>query len=1004
MRPRFWMAFGALALAVAVLSPTLAPLSGSMDAFASELANGSFRPLGQLGAAGRGFSSTLGGFTGQSSGNFLPGGSELPPSWKMDRDGTPGNVVIDYVFNPALGAMKRLKAYDRVAADGATLEVSDQRLRAVAPDPALTYDRVFEGSFDVQLRAGEPIPIFSPHPKAIVNSYSTQPAVPGGLAFFKDGADTFHVVASVTQRVHLNLTYVASRDYYSFVAPERARVSDYPASVRPTVPASVREDAEVVLARAGVREGATLAETLDALNAYFRSFTEGDIPPPREVEDLYLALALGGHGCCRHRAFAYMLTAQAAGVPTRVVVNEAHAFVEVMLPDGGWHQVNLGGCGTYEINNPRRLPDMFEQADDPRAEANPLERRPLPTLPTLTNITESPPRIVKGERYFVNGTVVTPDGRPVEGARIDVFLNETKETPGRLTGAGTTDAQGLFSVVARVPRELTARSYQLVARSADAVNPAFRYEESWSDPPVDVFTPTRFVFPDLVGAAGFPFNVSGRLVDVDGNPVPDAPIEWTADGRPQPPMRTGASGLFNGRVTFNSTGPKDLAFRYPGDDHHGPSEGQAVAKVQPGALLLPLEAPVLARGETTRVRGSVAVAGVDLDGQSVRVTIASPPADTLASASGLADRDGDFSIQVSVPAHAPIGIFPARYTAPALGLDQQGLVRIAIRPTLVVDAPAAVSPREPWVVEARLLSDNGTALAGRIVEMTLDANRSTTRALLTNSTGYARFEMPARALGEGDHAVLLSFPGDADHATAAFTHRMQVARPWWAALPWWGFALAAALVAALVVAARLSREGGPLARLAQRVRPAARPARWRVVVDFPDHPEGVQPVYEPGEAARARVRVRDREGRAVAARALLAWPDGRARGRTEGEEGLVVDVRVGERDPLALEARVRGLARLWTAPARVELPVRPYRRAVEDGFVALRARARLDPSASSADLVRALAPRLRPPARARLREATALFDVADYSEGRVDRGFYHAFAAAKREVESDLEA
>ena len=75
--------------------------------------------------------------------------------------------------------------------------------------------------------------------------------------------------------------------------------------------------------------------------AYFRGFVAGELSDG--PDDLYLDLALGGHGVCRHRAFAFIVTARAAGVPTRYVQNEAHAFAEIKVPDGTWRRVDLGG-------------------------------------------------------------------------------------------------------------------------------------------------------------------------------------------------------------------------------------------------------------------------------------------------------------------------------------------------------------------------------------------------------------------------------------------------------------------------------------------------------------------------------------------------------------------------------------------------------------------------------------------------------------------------------------
>jgi hypothetical protein len=56
-----------------------------------------------------------------------------------------------------------------------------------------------------------------------------------------------------------------------------------------------------------------------------------------------LDLVLSQKGVCRHRAFAFLVTALGLGIPARMVVNEAHAWVEVQ-GDRIWHRIDLGGA------------------------------------------------------------------------------------------------------------------------------------------------------------------------------------------------------------------------------------------------------------------------------------------------------------------------------------------------------------------------------------------------------------------------------------------------------------------------------------------------------------------------------------------------------------------------------------------------------------------------------------------------------------------------------------
>jgi hypothetical protein len=107
-------------------------------------------------------------------------------------------------------------------------------------------------------------------------------------------------------------------------------------------------------------------DAIAKLVQYFRGFTESD-DPPRGRGSVYLDLALSKKGVCRHRSFAFMVTAQSLGIPARMILNEAHAWVEVH--DGSlWRRIDLGGAGRLALTPSqsneagaqyRALPDPF---------------------------------------------------------------------------------------------------------------------------------------------------------------------------------------------------------------------------------------------------------------------------------------------------------------------------------------------------------------------------------------------------------------------------------------------------------------------------------------------------------------------------------------------------------------------------------------------------------------------------------------------------------------------
>jgi hypothetical protein len=293
------------------------------------------------------------------------------------------------------------------------------------------------------------------------------------------------------------------------------------------------------------------------------------------------------------------------------------------------------------------------------------------------------------------------------------------------------------------------------------------------------------------------------------------------------------------------------------------------------------------------------------------------------------------------------------------------------------------------------------------MRLTFDGNDSTSRSLLTNRTGVARFDV-AGGLAPGGHTLRVTFLGDGDHVATSVARSFTIAAPWYRTLSAWllGVGLAVALLAVALGAA--FRRGGPARRfLHARFAHLALPQRRFLAVSFPDHPPGVAPVFEPGEPVRLRVVARDRAMRPRRLRVALAPGEGRVRSRSAvatEEAGALFEVTApAEPGTLALRLRARGIERLWTRPVELAVRVESYREAVEAGFVALRRRANLPPATTPAELVARLAPRLDAARRGSLATAAELFDVADYSEARVDRAFYHRFAVAAAAVAGAIE-
>ena len=265
-----------------------------------------------------------------------------------------GTVGYYAVFSPSIAPFKRVTALDRVllAPDGApVLSVADPHRATItpvgagAPSPdGLARDR-FWGSLVLQLPpGGGVVPLPSVSPDSRILSVETEPSIE--LRVERDGADNYFASSPVGHSGQVRVVFLtdAPRSYFGRAIPD-GPVDVLRAEV-PALPPSVQRDALTFAAELGLSRASGFREALEQLTRHFRSFEES-VQPPQNRGNIFLDLARGRRGICRHRAYGFVITAQALGMHARFVQNEAHAWVEVQLPaDAGWLRIDLGGAAT----------------------------------------------------------------------------------------------------------------------------------------------------------------------------------------------------------------------------------------------------------------------------------------------------------------------------------------------------------------------------------------------------------------------------------------------------------------------------------------------------------------------------------------------------------------------------------------------------------------------------------------------------------------------------------
>ncbi|HEX7478230.1 MAG TPA: transglutaminase domain-containing protein [Polyangiales bacterium] len=453
----------------------------------------------------------------------LPG--QRSPSFRPDRL-TELEGTLDYyeAFNPAIAPFKRVTTLDAIKldADGVTpvLVVSDSRRRELrvenpdthAPD-ARPRDR-FWGDVLLDFSAGRTVPLPSVSPHSRILGVQTTPEAE--VRIQRDAADNYFVqLVSPAPAGPVRMVFLtdAPRAYFGATVPHLPLGSL--ASELPPLEPSIARRGRGFAAELGITPKSDLHFALHTLTRYFRQWHES-ATPPADTGDIYLDLARGQKGVCRHRAYAFVVTAQALGLPARFVQNEAHSWVEVKLPQLGFMRIDLGGAAhglqahgasdrpVYTPAEPDSLPrpDAYresystldhgvtglrpKEADVMGRWVSPSEssdghaaapavfmsgpnasgardhsaRKPLVIL-----LKDRTTAVLRGGKLSLTGRLTDSAGQGVPELRVEISLAAKTRKDRMLLGVTVTDEAGYFRASLGIPPDLSVGDYRLVVLS-----------------------------------------------------------------------------------------------------------------------------------------------------------------------------------------------------------------------------------------------------------------------------------------------------------------------------------------------------------------------------------------------------------------------------------------------------------------------------------------------------------------------------------------------------------
>jgi len=208
------------------------------------------------------------------------------------------------------------------------------------------------------------VPLPSVSPESRILTWQATPPVT--LRIERDLDDNFTVRAvGALPELPVRVAFVtdAPRSYFASEIPD-GRVSGLELEV-PSLEPSIERRGLAMARRLGLTRKSELRSAIATLTRYFRGFQESSAPP-ENTGDTYVDLFRSQKGICRHRAYGFVVTAQALGIPTRFVQNEAHSWVEVKLPRLGFLRIDLGGAANgLTAHNTSDEPSYVPNQPDP---------------------------------------------------------------------------------------------------------------------------------------------------------------------------------------------------------------------------------------------------------------------------------------------------------------------------------------------------------------------------------------------------------------------------------------------------------------------------------------------------------------------------------------------------------------------------------------------------------------------------------------------------------------
>ena len=528
-----------------------------------------------------------------------------------------------------------------------------------------------------------------------------------------------------------------------------------------------------------------------------------DLPPPGHDPVEWFLFDLK-EGTCGNFSSAFVALALSIGLPARTVsgwaitpaadtqvvyTDQAHQWAEIAFDGLGWvgfEPTASGGAptrtapavetsgpittesgtapapdGTSQPQPPGQGPgDSAGQAAQPSKPDAPPETpvnasSPAAAIvPTVTEITGWPERMLRNVGFPVDGAVFTASGRPVSEMEVEVFINETKEHGGTRIGTGAV-RNGVFRAEVEIPGAMGRGGYQLIAHAIGND----RYGESWSDPDITVYSESGL---ELTGPAEIAVDVQavfrGKLSEDTGGGMAGQQLAIAVDGQQMPPQTTGPSGDFNFAAVFSEPGSHRVEVSFDDQEGNGDFLVGSSARLDLTAVMpteLTVDVPVHVEvGKDFEVSGLLRdVRGIPMPAETVEVRVGDGPPESIDTGpggefrlTGPADSAGELTVRAEFAGQPPI-------------LPSSGSARLVARHLthLSLAGSREIMQGENAEFSGWIFSDT-KQVVGPVALAFVDSGGNSLGSVTTGDDGAFSHSIPP-VDATGAHRVTASFPG-----------------------------------------------------------------------------------------------------------------------------------------------------------------------------------------------------------------------------------------------------